>query len=414
MSGEFRGARVLVVSPVDGGAAPMGRHVAEALLELGVEARLMSFSWLAPPGGLAPLARSPEIRASLVEYASALVIAEHTRLRPDLTFVLSQAPLSERATDALRKSGSPVAMWFVENYRLTRSWRFLAPRYDLFFTVQRGPFHEELVRSGCAKAHWLPMACNPRRHRPRRLAEKAVRRYGSDVSFAGYGYYNRRQFFGGLSDFDFKIWGRGWDESPVADLVQEEGRAFEESDLLQIASASKIHVNLHSASHVDGIDPDGDYVNPRTFELAACGAFQMVDPRRDLQDLFTPEVEIPLFHDIGELRRRIIHYLDHPESRRDAALAARKTALGRHTYRHRMSEVLTLALGSVRSAAATVERAAPSVSLPEMPALPRLSRRSFRSTSELFDLLDELEREREVTDEEVVLRLALPRSASSV
>lgn len=29
----------------------------------------------------------------------------------------------------------------------------------------------------------------------------------------------------------------------------------------------------------DGVEPYGDFVNPRTFESAACGAFQLVDSR---------------------------------------------------------------------------------------------------------------------------------------
>ena len=70
----------------------------------------------------------------------------------------------------------------------------------------------------------------------------------------------------------------------------------------------------HSSLNHEGVVPDGDFVNPRTFEIAACGGFQLVDRRSLLGELFE-EGELELFGDLAELRGKIDHYLARPEER---------------------------------------------------------------------------------------------------
>ena len=50
-----------------------------------------------------------------------------------------------------------------------------------------------------------------------------------------------------------------------------------------------INLNLHSAMQGRGVNREGDFVNPRTFEVAATGAFQVVD---DLLDVEGTEAEL--------------------------------------------------------------------------------------------------------------------------
>jgi len=395
----FRDAKVVVVSPVAGGSFSVSRHVVDAFDELGADVTDLDMSWLVPPDTWYSANRNPSVRAQLVDYASELVLAETERVKPDLCFVMAQAPLSTKAVEALRAAGVRTAYWFVENYRLTRYWSTIAPSYDWFFTAQRGRFQELLTQTGCANTHWLPLACNPKRHRPRRLTERQRRFYGSDVSFAGFGYYNRRELFRGLSDMDFKIWGSGWESSAVARLVQRDGRAFDHEDFVRIASAAQIHVNLHSAAHVPGVDPDGDYLNPRVFELAACEAFQLCDPRSDLSSMFHVPREIPVYDDIASLRNHILHYSKNPEERRCIARAARARALADHTYVHRMLEVARLTLTRERS----LEVPAYSGHLEGFPAI---SVRRFRDPEDFTALVDELALEDRASDDEVLLRLA--------
>ncbi|NIQ01757.1 MAG: glycosyltransferase [Nitrospinaceae bacterium] len=88
------------------------------------------------------------------------------------------------------------------------------------------------------------------------------------------------------------------------------------------------------------MNPDGDFVNPRTFEIAACSAFQLVDARSELGDLFHPGREIVPFQDIEDLRDKTRYYLDHPEARLEISRRSHRRVVREHTMEHRMKELL--------------------------------------------------------------------------
>lgn len=399
MNERFRDAHVLVVSPVAGGSLPISRHVTEALEELGASVVHADLSFLDAPAPFTASARRPEVLEALVEHASSLVLAEAQRRRPDVVLALAQAPLSARALETLRDRDIPTAHWFVENYRVTQYWRTNAALYDWYFTVQRGVFHEKLGSVGARNVSWLPVACNPSRHRPVRLSPRSTARYGSTVCFTGFGYYNRREMLRGLLDLDFKIWGRGFSGTPLSRIVQNDGMGYDELELRRIASAARIHVNLHSASHLAGVDPEGDYLNPRTFELAACGAFQLVDRRSDLPSSFAVGTEIATFEDLASLRERIAYYDRHDEERRSMARAARRRALRDHTYRHRMSALLSRVLGSR-------EPRDDSVVQPQLEGFREIAERRFRRRADFEALHASLAERPHATDDEWLLELA--------
>ncbi|MFO0417482.1 MAG: glycosyltransferase, partial [Pseudomonadota bacterium] len=110
----------------------------------------------------------------------------------------------------------------------------------------------------------------------------------------------------------------------------------------KIFNSSAINLNLHSSNERDGVDPSGDFLNPRTFELAACGAFQLVDQRSLLGECFEPGREIVTFDSLGDLREKIDFYLAHPERRAGVIEAARARVLRDHTYDKRMESMLSV------------------------------------------------------------------------
>src|SRR5262249_46290303 len=137
------------------------------------------------------------------------------------------------------------------------------------------------------------------------------------------------------------IWGSEWTGSGQTEAVlQRSGARIPTEDTVRIFNATDISLNLHSSTYVDGVDPRGDFVNPRTFELAACGAFQLVDRRALLPSLFREGEEIVTFADAGELRGLVQHWLARPDERARIAGAARARVLAEHTYVHRMRALL--------------------------------------------------------------------------
>lgn len=337
--------RILVVSPLAGGSLPIAGHAARALAELGHEVSYLDLSPFGP--GMPALgAFTPDrgARGRLEEgYVRLLgdgILAAVDAFQPDLLLALAQAPLVRPVLDEIGRRGVVRAFWFVEDHRLFGYWRDVAPGYDHLFAIQDGPFLTEAGALAGA-AHYLPCAADPAVHRPLALSAEEREAWGAPVAFVGAGYRNRRLAFRPLLDLGLRIWGSEWGDAGVlADAVQRNGARIATDDTVRIFNATTVNVNLHSSTYVDGVDPRGDFVNPRTFEIAAAGAFQLVDERALLPPLLEPGVEVATFADAAELRDRVRFWLDRPAERAAVAAAGRRRVLAAHTYRHRMETLL--------------------------------------------------------------------------
>lgn len=337
--------RVLVVLPLYGGSLPVGQYCARALGDLGhtvdtFDAPAFHGAFSAVRGLRITGERLEQIEGAFLQLLSQAVQAKAEQFAPDLVLALAQAPLTTQTLKRFARQGIITAMWFVEDYKIFTYWRTFAPCYDIFAVIQKEPFFSELAAAGQTNALYLPLAALPEFHSARELGPVEQRAYGSDLSFLGAGYPNRRAAFQHLRHYDFKIWGSDWegDEGSAA-LVQRRGARISPEDAMLIYNASKINLNLHSSVQAAELVPQGDFVNPRTFELAACGAFQLVDRRGLMPELFT-EDELATFSNISELLEKIEYFLARPEERRAYAERAGRRVLRDHTYHKRMEKLI--------------------------------------------------------------------------
>ena len=343
---EFgRALRILVVLPLYGGSLPIGRACATALAGLGhavatFEAPDFYGAFSALKGLQVTSDRLEYLENSFLQVVSQAVCAKVETFGPDLVLALAQAPLSRQALKRLRRDGVRTAMWFVEDFRLFTYWEAFAPFYDIFAVIQKEPFAQKLAAIGQENALYLPLAADPAMHRPLEITPVERRIYGAPVSFMGAGYPNRRLAFAELLDFELGIFGSDWEgDARLAPRVRLEGRRMTTEETVKIFNAATVNLNLHSSVGVENPVPGGDFVNPRTFELAMCGAFQLVDRRTLLPGLFAAD-ELAQFGNLEELKERLHYFLAHPEERAAYAARARARALAEHTYAARMETLL--------------------------------------------------------------------------
>ncbi len=346
--GELGQLRILVAGPLYGGSHPIARYTARGFQQLGHETEFMDFAPFY--AGYQVLSRvSKDQRAvhklnqELLRFLGETLLARVRDFKPDLVFVLAQAPVAPPLFQALKAEVPLVAYWFVEDFQVLTYWQDLAPEVDVFFTLQKEPFFSELKRRGVKNYACLPLAADLEAYHPLDLSPEDKRRFGSALSFLGAGYYNRRQFFQGLTDFDFKIWGAEWElNSPLGRHIQDQAARVSEEDSAKIFNASRINLNLHSSPFHAGVNPQGDYLNPRVFDLAACGAFQLVDWRAQLPEFFIPGQELATFTSLAEAREKIGYFLAHEDERRQLAAAGRERVLRDHTYARRLAMALEM------------------------------------------------------------------------
>jgi len=337
-----RPARVLVVGPTAGGSVGVARSVASAVEASGAELRLFDASPFANAqrafGELGVDATSRQVlEGRFTLLLGEAIVAVAADWRPDLIIALAQAPLTEPALSALRSLGIPTAFWFVENIRVLPYWRQVCAFYDVVYAIQPTAV-DRIADAGATRVAYLPMACDARLHRRVPLGDADRVRFGSRVSFAGAPYLNRRHLLVSVADLGLKVWGDGWESTALAASLGQQGR-FDIEQMVRIFSGSDVNLNIHSADHVAGLDPEPDYVNPRTFELAACGAFQIVDRRDPLPALFADD-EVVTFSSTAEMRALSQHYLARPSERQAIAARAESRARRDHTYDRRVGVIL--------------------------------------------------------------------------
>jgi spore maturation protein CgeB len=339
---------VAVIPPLYGGSLPVAQACARALKQLGHYVRKIDFTpfW----SGYQEIQRvtndprlasaSGTLRAAMVRLIGETLLASFQLDPPDLVFAVAQAPLDPETLNRMGRMGITRAFWFCEDFHVMSYWRELARHYDTIFHVQPDELSEPLREAG---GYGIPlhMAFDPSITRPVELADAQRERYGTPLSFLGAGYHNRIQFLPALIDLGLRIYGTEWPETPPYESAMPEPNVRQSPEASNlIFNATRVNLNLHSSPWCDGVNPVGDYLNPRTFELAGARAFQLVDRRRYLPELLQPGFELETFEDINECRKKIAYYLEHEDERQEIADNGYRRALAEHTYRHRMEEAV--------------------------------------------------------------------------
>lgn len=340
--------KIAVLGPLQGGTLPIGHYTTNALTRLGQRVRGIDMSGFNSAYELAGAFLTDDFRQNLarqtfVETLSSILLESFTEKPIDILICMAQAPISPRVLTELRRRGVITVLWFVEDYLRFTYWKEVAKYFDYVFTIQKGECIDAIRKAGAEHVHYLPTGCDPTVHAPIGLTSEEKQRWGSPISFVGAGYYNRRQTFAGLAHLPCKLWGTEWPGcKPFDKMVQESGRRLTPEEYIKIFNATDINLNLHSSNERDGIDPTGDFLNPRVFELAACGAFQLVDERALLAEAFTIGEEIITFSSLNDLKEKIEYYLQRPEERARIAEKARARVLRDHSYESRLEEMLSV------------------------------------------------------------------------
>jgi spore maturation protein CgeB len=265
------------------------------------------------------------------------VLAEATYHHADLVLIISGMHFHEVGLWLLTRYQIPTAVILTESpYQDAEQAQWLA-RYPgvAVFT------HE---RTSAERYGWtyLPHAYDPEIHRPVEPDLDEV----CDVLFCGTGFPERQQLLEGIDWTGINLRLRGlWptmtEQSPLfPHLIQG---CVKNGELPRAYAAAKIALNLHRAGN------RAVSLNPRAYELAACGTFQIGDGRREQIDLFGPSV--PTAHTSAEFEQAIRYYLAHEDERRACAADAHRRVEGQ-TFDARVMELMAeLESRTIRAAA---------------------------------------------------------------
>lgn len=269
------------------------------------------------------------------------------RIKPDLVLALNGVNFPPEQIKAIRHKGIPTAVWLTDDPYYTDWTVSIAPRYDFVFTLERScvPLYKEL---GCQQVFYLPFAASPKLYVPQHIDAS----YRSDICFIGSAFWNRVALIDSLADFlvDKKVFIAGWwwdrlkHYHKLSDSIRL-GEWLSPEETAKYYHGAKLVINLHREAEDHTINfnernKPAYSVNPRTFEIAASGTFQLADPRQDLNRFYAPGKEIVIYHSPEQLKELINYYLQNNKERNTIALNALYRTRNEHTYRERLAEML--------------------------------------------------------------------------
>jgi spore maturation protein CgeB len=257
---------------------------------------------------------------------------------PTVVLVLLGNQISPKAIARIRRQSKTRIICWCQDQMTTLGRQFLlGGEYDAVFVKDKymQDLFSRMIRS--TQFYYLPEACNPRMHRPIELSASDRATYGCDVMIAGSLYYYRQEILRQFDGMDLKVWGYrpDWliDRLPARFM----GRDVHGDDKVRAARAAKVCVNTLHYAEVNGL-------NCRAFELAGCGGFQLITSVPALAEHFIPGAEIAIFSTVDELIDKTRYYLGNPDEAKAIAERGRLRAHKDHTYEHRLSTILRIAL----------------------------------------------------------------------
>lgn len=255
-----------------------------------------------------------------------LVISTHDYLVP------SDAEMIKARTKA------PLILWYPDPVWSFGRHMFLNAPYDILFF--KDPYLVHMIRAKLGKRVFYMPECYSPDSFSRDDGNHKASDFATDICIAGNLYAYRVALFQQIADHDLKIWGL---PAPLwlrtGDLACKIKNHFvANGEKARAFRGAKIVLNTLNPSEIWG-------TNVRTFEVCGAGAFQIVDWRPGLSQLFDIGTELEVFTDIVDLRRKIDRYINAPESRAAIAQAGQERARRDHTYRVRLGQLLSTVEG---------------------------------------------------------------------
>lgn len=244
-------------------------------------------------------------------------LAMALRHQVDAVLVVSAMYLHPDVITLMKRAGLRVVVLFTESPYDMRQELAIAKLVDGCWTNERSAvaaFRDVNPHSG-----YLPHGWHPERHQPGpQPGDDEVARH--DVVFVGSAFSERVEWFSAIDwrGIDLGLYGT-WDSLRATHPLKRFVRGTQVTNTVTAAlyRRAKIGLNLYRTSMGWGRGAPrithAESLNPRAYELAACGAFHLSDARQEVADVFGALV--PTFRHPTEAATLIRAWLADPAGR---------------------------------------------------------------------------------------------------
>lgn len=279
-------------------------------------------------------------RKVAVSIASRHFIKAACSFQPDLIIVVSGNLISSPALQTIRqKTRATLFHFYGEDFfnllNTTSTLRESAYFYDHLFTTKTFNL-PELAEIGLNRVSFIPHGYRPNCHFPVSISEDDHIEYGSDLAFVGTWEAERASTLAQLQGFDLRIWGGQWYKTKKDSRLREavQNREVYCEEMSRVLNASKVCLAfLRKANR--------DRHTSRTFEIPACGGFQLSERSDEVLDFFEEGKEIECFSSVDELKDKAAYYLNHETERQRIAKAGlARVQRSKYSFTDRLQTIL--------------------------------------------------------------------------
>ncbi|MFJ5760211.1 glycosyltransferase [Neobacillus sp. NPDC093182] len=267
--------------------------------------------------------------------------------KPELALTLVGFKLPLQMVDWLKKNLVKTAVWFTEDPYFMDRTKVLSHYYDFVFTIDSAA-QDYYKNNGHLQSHQLSLATEPQVYKPKQVEAK----FRSDICLIGFPYPDRIQLIQYLlqnTSYNIKVvgqWARRLFRFRSNPRLKIHEGWVNPSVVADYYNGAKVVLNTHRPFNLkenqNKLGVVAKSINNRTFDVAACGTFQLIQFREDLPNSFIQDKEIVSFTNTQELCQKLDYYLESEEERIWIADNARKRVLEDHTFEHRLVSLLEI------------------------------------------------------------------------
>lgn len=270
-----------------------------------------------------------------------------TTFQPKVALTLTGDHLPIQTIQFLKERGISLVCWMTEDPFYMDKTMKLINNFDYVFTIDSGALrHYQPVH---LNAYHLPLGTNPTVFKP--LPAENI--YKSDLLFVGYPYPTRVDLIHFLlenTNYQITLIGTAW-YNALQKVWRNNPRVtikdtwIKPQEVVYYYNGASIVLNPHRSHNFlhnqNTLGVVNESINNRTFDIAACEAFQLIEEKPDLRSFFTEE-EMVSYRDYEDCLRKVVFYMDNEEQRRIIAQRARRVVIEKHTFLHRVKTMMDI------------------------------------------------------------------------
>lgn len=262
------------------------------------------------------------------------------RHKPRAILTMNSTAVGTSFYSQLRSKGFHTVLWATDDPYDSDSSVARARLFSSIITVDKGCL-QAYKSLGCKRVFYVPLGADTLNFYSQAVEDK----YKSDICILGTGFDVRVKALDHMANYlnskNTKIVGQRW-ELKSEELARRVIHGIvTPAEAAKYYNGAKIVLNIHRAFDCKYMDKNSRKLpayspNNRLFDIAACGAFQIISVRRDIGSYLINRKECGIAKDSNEIISLCQHYLNHPQEREQQAKMAQSKVLASHKMSDRI------------------------------------------------------------------------------